>query len=152
MENEQEVIVFSACKVPSELFDLLKTDLELPAHMFEETEKMIFNSPFGFFERIDAQLFIQNTLLHQMDIVLLFDISNKTISIYRCDTRFHRETIYISKFLKIYSLLFDKEQISSDKITIKDLRIPEETFSFKEKVSLEAQITGKKYGSSSTLN
>lgn len=150
MKNEQEVIVFSACKVPSEIFDLLKTDLDLPAHMFEESEKIIFNSPLGFFERIDAHSFIQNTLLNQMDIVLLFDVSDKTISIYRCDTRFHREAIYISKFLKIYSIFFKEKELSINELIIKDLRVPEEVFSSEK--NLLQNIAGKKFNVSRTLN
>jgi hypothetical protein len=122
MEN---YVVFSSCNIPSEIFSLLKETMDLPPQNIMEEQKKIINTPFSFEEKGDALILIKS-ILKDSSILILVDIKKECIYFYKGNSLNKIKDLYIPRFYKAFLFLFGCEL---PKITtIKDLRVPEETF------------------------
>jgi len=118
-------VVFTGCQVHKELFDILKADLEVSPLLFMESELTIINTPFIFDSKEEAIEAI-NIAFKDMTTILLLDIIESKIKIYKGDRLFEKDSLYLSRFLTIYNIMFN-ENITLIK-HIEDFRSRKEIF------------------------
>jgi len=122
----EQYVVFSGCQIQKDLFDLLKTDLDLPSHFFIEKESTIINTPFIFDSKTEAIEIIKG-IFNEMRILLLVDVAKSTMYLYKGGNKSIIYSLYLPIFLKLYNIMY-KGTVSIN--NVEDLRIPEEVFKF----------------------
>lgn len=115
----ERFVVFTGCHISRTLFDMLKVDLEMPSILFIEEESAIINTPFIFEDKKEA-IGVITSILGEMTIVFLLDISKSTVYLYKMEDLVSISSLYLPRFLKIYNVMYNKEISSID--TIKDIR------------------------------
>jgi hypothetical protein len=115
----ERFVVFTGCHISRTLFDMLKVDLEMPSILFIEEESAIINTPFIFEDKKEA-IGVITSILGEMTIVFLLDISKSTVYLYKVEDLVSISSLYLPRFLKIYNVMYNEEISSID--TIKDIR------------------------------
>lgn len=134
----ERYVVFSGCQIPKDLFDILKTDLNLPPYLFIEKDSTIINTPFIFDSKAEA-IEIVKGIFKEMTILLLFDVSKSTMYLHKGKNKSIIHSLYLPTFLKLYNIMYKENIVLID--NIEDLRIPEEVFKlYEEMINLHEYI------------